>query len=74
MVTDVRISFHSLHKIQMYLYPGTLTYINKSCKGMLLPTLAFIFLIMFPIEKCKTIPVTGLQGVGGNRGVVLLSV
>ena len=43
---------------------------------MLLPMRAFIFLIMFPVEKCKAIPVTGLEGVGGggSRGVVLLSV
>lgn len=58
----------------MYLYPGILTYINKSRKGMLLPMRAFIFLIMFPVEKCTDIPVTGLEGVGGSRGVVLLSV
>jgi len=51
----------------MYLYPGILTYINKSRKRMLLPMRAFIFLIMFPVEKCKAIPVTGLESVGGGE-------
>ena len=44
--TGVRISFHSLYKIHMSLYPGVLTYISKSLKGMLLPMHAFVFLIM----------------------------
>jgi len=44
--TGVRISFHILHKMRMYVYPGILTYINKSRKGMLLPMHAFVFLIM----------------------------